>query len=204
MDGLVTLRELRRRGNKMPVIMCSSLTQRGARVTIEALACGASDYVTKPTGQSSREASLNALAGNSFLKFTRFLVLRSRGRLSSNRRGTSLPLRLPRFRASAVLPRPHRPFSSSNPSRPQPITATPSVVAIGVSTGGPAALDVLLPLLPANLPSACSYRPAHARALYAPLRRAAQWPLQTSRARSCRRRPGRPRNHLHRPRQLAS
>jgi two-component system chemotaxis response regulator CheB len=34
--------------------------------------------------------------------------------------------------------------------RPQPITAIPSVVAIGVSTGGPAALDVLLPLLPAT------------------------------------------------------
>src|ERR1039458_3241865 len=46
MDGLTTLRELRRRGNRMPVIMCSSLTQRGAKVTIEALAGGASDYVT--------------------------------------------------------------------------------------------------------------------------------------------------------------
>ena len=33
MDGLVTLRELRKRGHKMPVIMCSSLTQRGAKVT---------------------------------------------------------------------------------------------------------------------------------------------------------------------------
>ena len=48
MDGLATLRELRARGHRVPVIMCSSLTQRGARVTIEALASGASDYVTKP------------------------------------------------------------------------------------------------------------------------------------------------------------
>ena len=61
MDGLVTLRELRARGHKIPVIMCSSLTQRGARVTIEALACGASDYVAKPTGQVSREAAMLAL-----------------------------------------------------------------------------------------------------------------------------------------------
>ena len=38
MDGLVTLRKLRRRGYKMPVLRCSSLTQRGAKVTIEALA----------------------------------------------------------------------------------------------------------------------------------------------------------------------
>src|SRR5208337_922671 len=48
MDGLVTLRQLRKQGHKMPVIMCSSLTQRGAKVTIEALDGGASDYVAKP------------------------------------------------------------------------------------------------------------------------------------------------------------
>src|ERR1017187_7254415 len=62
MDGLVTLRKLRARGHKMPVIMCSSLTQRGAKVTIEALAFGASDYVAKPAGQSGREAAMRALS----------------------------------------------------------------------------------------------------------------------------------------------
>ena len=62
MDGLVTLRKMRARGHKMPVIMCSSLTQRGAKVTIEALANGASDYVAKPAGQSSREAAHRALS----------------------------------------------------------------------------------------------------------------------------------------------
>src|ERR1035437_6226365 len=62
MDGLVTLRKLRTKGHKMPIIMCSSLTQRGAKVTIEALACGASDYVAKPTGQSGRETAMRALS----------------------------------------------------------------------------------------------------------------------------------------------
>src|ERR1035438_8477924 len=62
MDGLVTLKQLRARGFRMPVIMCSSLTQRGARVTIEALAGGASDYVAKAAGQESREAATRALA----------------------------------------------------------------------------------------------------------------------------------------------
>src|ERR1035438_10136671 len=62
MDGLVTLKQLRARGHKMPVVMCSSLTQRGAMVTIEALACGASDYVTKPAGQASREAATQTLS----------------------------------------------------------------------------------------------------------------------------------------------
>ena len=57
MDGLLTLKELRRRGHKMPVIMCSALTQRGAKVTLEALAGGASDYVAKPAGQANRDAT---------------------------------------------------------------------------------------------------------------------------------------------------
>ena len=62
MDGLATLRELRRRGHRMPVIMCSSLTRRGARVAIEALACGASDYVTKPAGQPGRQEAERVLS----------------------------------------------------------------------------------------------------------------------------------------------
>src|SRR5580692_3792989 len=62
MDGLATLRKLRGCGLRMPVIMCSSLTQRGGRVTIEALASGASDYVAKPTGHSSAAEAVKALA----------------------------------------------------------------------------------------------------------------------------------------------
>ena len=54
MDGVATLRKLRSRGHKMPIIMCSALTTRGARVTIEALASGASDYVAKPKSQAGQ------------------------------------------------------------------------------------------------------------------------------------------------------
>jgi two-component system chemotaxis response regulator CheB len=151
MDGLVTLRELRRRGNRMPVIMCSSLTQRGARVTIEALACGASDYVTKPTGQSGREAALNALAGELIPKI-HALSRPSQPRPSiqfSAQSMSPVPVSsLPGIGRASSAPSPS--LLSRQPLRPQPITAIPSVVAIGVSTGGPAALDVLLPLLPAT------------------------------------------------------
>src|ERR1039458_3869575 len=48
MDGLVTLRKLRAGGHRIPVIMCSSLTQRGAKVTIEAPDWRASRYVAPP------------------------------------------------------------------------------------------------------------------------------------------------------------
>ena len=153
MDGLVTLRELRRRGNRMPVIMCSSLTQRGARVTIEALACGASDYVTKPSGQSGREAALSALAGELIPKIralTRPAQLRPSTLRTSQSMSPAPASSLPGFgRASSP---PSSVPLNRQPTRPQLITAKPSVVAIGVSTGGPAALDLLLPALPATFP----------------------------------------------------
>ena len=133
MDGLVTLREMRNRGYKMPVIMCSSLTQSGAKVTIEALAGGASDYVAKPVGHSSREQALAALAQELLPKIH---ALAGRGLLQ--------PPAVPPARAVIAVPQ-------ALPV-PQPINAAPSVVAIGVSTGGPAALDVLLPAIPPGFP----------------------------------------------------
>jgi two-component system, chemotaxis family, protein-glutamate methylesterase/glutaminase len=132
-DGLVTLRQLRQRGHKMPVIMCSSLTQRGAKVTIEALACGASDYVAKPAGQANREEALKVLAQD---LLPRIHALAGRAR--------SLSAQL--FGPNPVVPLPPPTVAS------QAITSRPTVVAIGVSTGGPAALDLLLPALPSSFP----------------------------------------------------
>jgi two-component system chemotaxis response regulator CheB len=136
MDGLVTLRQMRARGHRMPVIMCSSLTRRGAQVTIEALACGASDYVTKPAGQASREAAANALA----LDLTPRIHALVSGLPSQPQ---PLPPGAARFPFALPMPPAHR---------PQPISSAPVVLVIGVSTGGPAALDVLLPALPASFP----------------------------------------------------
>jgi two-component system chemotaxis response regulator CheB len=136
MDGLVTLRKLRARGHKMPVIMCSSLTQRGAKVTIEALAGGASDYVAKPAGQAGREAAIRALAQELIPKIK------------------ALTVQLPPPPQAAFPGTPRMPLilPLAPLSKPQPISSVPVVVAIGVSTGGPAALDILLPALPASFP----------------------------------------------------
>ncbi|MGH9599064.1 MAG: chemotaxis-specific protein-glutamate methyltransferase CheB, partial [Terracidiphilus sp.] len=140
MDGLASLRELRKRGHKMPVIVCSSLTQRGARATIEALAGGASDYLAKPTAQCNREAAIQALAQDLIPKIHALV---------------GLPQPQPLFpgapRPAAAPPAPLF-LPLAPPVRAQPISFVPTVVAIGVSTGGPAALDVLLPALPANFP----------------------------------------------------
>jgi two-component system chemotaxis response regulator CheB len=70
MDGLATLRKLRSRGHRMPVIMCSALTQRGGRVTIEALAGGASDHVAKPKGQAGPVEAMQTLARELLPKMT--------------------------------------------------------------------------------------------------------------------------------------
>ncbi len=157
MDGLVTLRELRKRGHRMPVIMCSALTQRGAKVTLEALACGASDYVAKPSGQSNRETAARALSQD----------LRPKIHALTSQHQALLPGLLPgpqmvqqlapqpvQGQPSALFPGlPQRPQlipALAPPLRQEAIPINPTVLVIGVSTGGPAALDVMLPLLPAD------------------------------------------------------
>jgi two-component system chemotaxis response regulator CheB len=148
MDGLATLRQLRTRGHKMPVIVCSALTRRGAKVTLDALAEGASDYVAKPSGQSDRESAIKALAEE--------LVPKMRALTRPSLPQAAGPL----ARAQVVRPGGPRTPAASFPtllSRQQPVpgavaVGVPAIIAIGVSTGGPAALDVVLPALPENFP----------------------------------------------------
>ena len=140
MDGLVTLKQMKARSRRTPVIMCSALTQRGARVTIEALASGASDYVAKPSGQPSREAAIQALAHDLVPKILA---------LTASNPGMVTGV-APGFASQPVL-RPSVPVFSGPPAILAP-NVPPAVVVIGVSTGGPAVLDVLLPALPANFP----------------------------------------------------
>jgi two-component system chemotaxis response regulator CheB len=160
MDGLATLRELRARGHKMPVIMCSSLTRRGARVTIEALAGGASDYVAKPVGQSGREAAIQALAKDLIPKI-HALTGRLQGQPQPAFSGPRSPC------GSGCMPgagsgfgfgpgvgpvAARLPLPLPQVHKPQPVSSIPTVLTIGVSTGGPAALDLVLPGLPADFP----------------------------------------------------
>ncbi|WP_263353586.1 protein-glutamate methylesterase/protein-glutamine glutaminase [Acidicapsa acidisoli] len=149
MDGLSTLRQIRARPTRIPVIMCSSLTQRGAQVTIEALASGASDYVAKPTGQPSREAAVQALAQDLVPKILALTALGSPSHGSARGHASAFPL------SSPAAP-PRTPVTAnlafSTPPQQPPSGFAPAAVLIGVSTGGPAALDLLLPGLPAAFP----------------------------------------------------
>jgi two-component system chemotaxis response regulator CheB len=138
MDGLMTLRQMRARNLRPPVIMCSALTQRGARVTIEALASGASDYVAKPSNQLGPAIAIQNLAHELLPKI--FAL--------TNRCAPAAPLSVHSSVGALRSLFPGSPAQSLN----QAITATPSVVVIGISTGGPAALDMLLPSFPGTFP----------------------------------------------------
>lgn len=130
MDGLETVRELRKIDSRVPIIMFSTLTERGASVTLEALALGATDYVTKPSNLDGA-ATLDAV--------TRELI--------------------PKIRALCRLPGAHSlapPLPKAThlaaPAIPRRLVGPAKIVIIGVSTGGPDALAHVLPMLPAELP----------------------------------------------------
>jgi two-component system chemotaxis response regulator CheB len=134
MDGLQTLAALRKTHPKLPVIMFSTLTERGGVTTLEALSLGASDYVTKPANvgkigegiarvRDDLIPKIKALCGK--VQFPSAKALPTMAATAKPRPGLSSTLR-------------------SNRSI--------EIVTIGVSTGGPNALAELMPGIPANFP----------------------------------------------------
>ncbi|MCK6500010.1 MAG: chemotaxis response regulator protein-glutamate methylesterase [Nitrospira sp.] len=138
MDGVTTVREIRKLYPKLPVVMFSTLTQRGAEVTLDALSAGANDYVTKPANVGSVTESMNRLA-------TELLP-----RLKSFFHPKSGPAPLPsRPRPASPTPVPIRSMTSSVPSVGRgPI----EIVCMGTSTGGPNALADVFSVLRRPLP----------------------------------------------------
>jgi two-component system, chemotaxis family, protein-glutamate methylesterase/glutaminase len=130
MNGLEVLDRLRCENPDLPVIMCSSYTERGARSTLEALACGASDYVMKPCEQRDFTAALLSLSEQLLPRIAALAKAKRRGEEGSGRAGGE--------------------------QRPTEVYVQPQslveLVVIGLSTGGPSALEQLLPRLPADFP----------------------------------------------------
>ncbi len=126
MDGIGTLKQIMRRYGT-PVLMLSSMTQRGSSVTMEALALGAVDFLAKPqhTTTESRE------------NMARELVTKAAAAA----------------KAKVVAPATVRTIVSA-PPKPVTQSVASRIVAIGTSTGGPRALETLLTELPQNLPAA--------------------------------------------------
>ncbi len=127
MDGLTTLRELRKTHARLPVIMFSTLTARGATSTLDALAAGASDYVTKPANVGSVTAAITRIREELIPKI----------KALCGRSNAPAVTALPKVFAKPLL------------AGPRPVV---EAVVIGVSTGGPNALAEVIPALPGDLP----------------------------------------------------
>ena len=138
LDGLATLRLLREKRPKLPVIMFSSTTVRGAMATLDALAAGANDYVAKPAKSAGVDETI--------AKVRQELVPKIKALC-----GRAKFLRTPAAVPTVVGP-PLTPASvmATLLAPPSP-NAAAGVVAIGVSTGGPNALCTMMPDLPADL-----------------------------------------------------
>jgi two-component system, chemotaxis family, protein-glutamate methylesterase/glutaminase len=133
MHGLGVLDRLRAESPELPVIMCSAYTELGARLTVDALARGASDYVMKPSVQSDFTRALRVLSEQLLPKIAA---------LASGRRRRCDEGRAERQR-----------LDGGRESRPSLLLpALTEVIVIGVSTGGPLALEMMLPMLPVDLP----------------------------------------------------
>jgi len=149
MNGIEFLKERKRLGIDIPVIILSSVAKEGAQVTIEALGLGASDFITKPSGSVS--ADLHTVAGD----LTRLLI--AYGSQYQKRKGKTppkydfeAPERL--FEPAPVLEaraeRARQPSARPVPLRePGPI----ELIAIGISTGGPNALREVFSKIDADI-----------------------------------------------------
>jgi len=136
MDGLEALAAIRRTYARLPVIMFSTVTDRGAAATLDALSLGANDYVTKPSNVGGATAAIARIREELIPKIRIHCAAAGAG---------PLPAGFP----SAPAPRlAKRAFVPAAPRRECRV----EIVAIGVSTGGPNALAELIPRLPAHLP----------------------------------------------------
>ena len=134
MDGLQTLSLIRRYYPRLPVIILSTFSERGAAVTLDALVLGASDYVTKPANAGSATIAMAQIRNDLVPKIKALC-----GRTEPNERRFARAQEAARWKSPihAAAVRPLKPLE---------------IVAMGVSTGGPNALNEILSTFPTDFP----------------------------------------------------
>jgi len=136
MNGLEVLDRLRVQNPRLPVIMCSAYTEHGARSTLEALGRGASDYVTKPSEQRNFVVAMQSLSPQLLPRIAALAKGGMRG-VEAAAGGVDSSAGLTQMRLNEAQAKVLSPIE---------------VVVIGLSTGGPSALEQLLPRLPKDFP----------------------------------------------------
>jgi len=153
MNGIEFLKERKKQGIEIPVVILSSVASRGAEVTMEALALGASDFIQKPSGSVSEDIHV--------VKDT--LVSKLLGYGGAYRKAQGKKVLAPSEYQEKVPPAKnsdvaiHFKLATQEPVGPaQPpvrarYPANTEIIAIGISTGGPDALRVVFSNLDADL-----------------------------------------------------
>ena len=150
MDGLTCLSRIMIEAPR-PVVMISSLTEAGAEATLEAIELGAVDFIAKPSGTISLEIDrlrpevVEKVRAAASARIRRTLRLTERVRHQIQEAGVASQSRLARARPNMGAKVGTGGVKAGN-------RALPGLVLIGTSTGGPAALDVVLPQLPPDFP----------------------------------------------------
>jgi two-component system chemotaxis response regulator CheB len=131
MNGIEAVRAIRATRNRVPIVMFSTLTERGASATLDALSAGANEYVTKPANVGSVSQSMESVREQLIPKIKAL---------------TGRPVTVGPARTVAPPPPPRPAGPRTGPRK------KPAVLVIGSSTGGPEALARVLTMLPATLP----------------------------------------------------
>jgi two-component system chemotaxis response regulator CheB len=143
MNGIEFLRERKKQGITIPVVILSSIAEKGAAITMEALTLGACDFIQKPAGSASMD--------NHTVKDTLVGMLLGYGGRYRRSQGRKVVPSVD-FTAKTLTPLPAA-GSGSPPKAIVPVRkpARTEIIAIGISTGGPDALRVVFANLDKDL-----------------------------------------------------
>lgn len=144
LDGLKTL-EIIMNKHPLPVIMLSSLTEEGSVQTIRALELGAVDFIQKPT--------LSFMITSSQFKEDLITKIKASIAYQINPQVTLYEVPETQKRKIETIAMPPSEINKTRPDQRRRQYSTKKIVAIAVSTGGPKALQSVIPKLPGNLPS---------------------------------------------------